>query len=567
MKKKLLIAVVFIIVIAAGLFSYVLFNADSLIASYKPQLEKKVSEAVGARVGFESVSLSVFPQTRLRMSGFRLGGDSEAGELSLDELVFNAEFFPLLSGKLNINEVTLVRPVVKLVQGEEGIEVVGLPKGRKSTEAANEGSQRRASMAGEREVSVEAGAGMDLRLEKFSVVNASITLLDKEGKVQQAVDNLNVNASIEIVGQEISIPALTLNGQLKDLGPISLKASQAHFSQTSGLLTIPSGSLKGMGADLSFKSTFNTNEQFGDFSIEPGSYQLGRESLALLMTASLKQKDVNLQHLNVKAFDGEVSISTTAKLDDIVSFNTQFSAENLLVERIMDALESSSDVRVSGPLSASFKMAGQWLDEATLKRTLAGDGSFSLGAGEITGLNLGEKILGSIRDLPFIGGALLEEVPQEFADELNKDTTTIKGLNSKFSVKDSIVNLQSLVLESDLMNMSATGTYVIDGLMDLRSTVTFSEILSAALAKKVKELEYALDDQRRLSLPVRLQGTPENLQVTPDTSKLMKSAAGRAIEQGAQRLLDRAFRDRGGKEEKDDKKDDSLRGLGRKLGF
>jgi len=570
MKKKIFLGLGVVVVVVAGLFAYVISNADSLIASYKPQLEERVSKAIGARVRFESVSLSVFPQTRLRMTGFTVSGESDQDELSLDELVFNAEFFPLLSGKLNINEVSLVRPVVSLIQGPDGIRVAGLPSKERAARGKAE-STPRAKLAGkesESDIHVDPGAGLDLSLEKFSVVNASISVLDDNGKLQHAIKNLNIDSSVSVQGQEILLPALRLRGEVKDRGPLTLNLSQVQFNQANGLLNIPTGNLQAMGASLTFQTSYNVNEQSGNFSVEPGSYKLGNESISLLAGASLQQKDFDLQKASIGAFNGTVNFTSTARLDEIISFKTQFSAENLLVERIMDALEVSSDVKVTGPLSASFNMAGQWVDETTLKKTLAGDGSFSLGEGEITGLNLGEKILGSIRDLPFVGGALLEEVPQEFADELNKESTAIKGLNSRFSVKDSVVHLQSLILESDLMDMNANGTYMIDGVMDLRSTVTFSEVLSDALAKKVKELKYALDDQNRLSLPVRLQGTPENLQVTPDTSKLMKSAAGRAIEQGAQKLLDRAFGSKEEKDgEKDGKKEDSLKELGRKLGF
>jgi hypothetical protein len=135
-------------------------------------------------------------------------------------------------------------------------------------------------------------------------------------------------------------------------------------------------------------------------------------------------------------------------------------------------------------------------------------------------------------------------------------------------IGDGAIWLSALKIETDLLDLEAKGSYIIDGAMDLRASVAFSQDLSAALAARVKELQYALEDNGQLVVPVRLQGTPENLFVTPDTSRLMQGAAGRALEQGAQRLLDKAI---SGRKKEDGQEKDSmgqnLKDLGRRLGF
>lgn len=567
MLKKIGIVLIAIVLIFLGLSAYIVLNSNQLIARYKPQLEALATEAIGGRVTFATASLQVFPRTQIRMSGFDLREDT--GEnLALEELIFKADFLGLLSGRLNVKEISLKGPQLILIETDQGIRLAGLSHQKvEKTGRAGGGSES----LGKSDIGKDGpktAFPLDLDLKSFSIREGSITLKNKYGVVQQIIEKIAADASIKLSGSKILLPSLVLAAQVKERGQITINASRVDIDSLTGQLDVSSARFSGLGANFKIQSSYNLKNQSGEFVLEPGNYHRGPIQIAFRALGSLEQRDAQIKQANFELFRGRILLNARARLEDLISFSADLSIEQIHLEQLMKALENPPQVILAVPLSSRVSLSGGLKDKETLKKSLKGEGEFTLGPGEITGLNLGQKILASITGLPFVGGALIEKVPAEFRNALNSQSTVVKGASSNLLIGDGAIWLSALKIETDLLDLEAKGSYIIDGAMDLRASVAFSQDLSAALAARVKELQYALEDNGQLVVPVRLQGTPENLFVTPDTSRLMQGAAGRALEQGAQRLLDKAI---SGRKKEDGQEKDSmgqnLKDLGRRLGF
>ena len=87
---------------------------------------------------------------------------------------------------------------------------------------------------------------------------------------------------------------------------------------------------------------------------------------------------------------------------------------------------------------------------------------------------------------------------------------------------------------SDFFMFEAKGTIGLDSNLDLASTLRFNPDFSSAMVAEVKELSALLDDQGRLSFPVKIKGIPPKLSTIPDMSGVL----GAVVQNEVEKLLE-----------------------------
>src|SRR5436189_2436730 len=113
MKKKILIALAILFLLIAAFLLYVYFNLNSLIASFKPQIESLASETLAVPVHIAKIEAEVFPHAKLVLSGFDLGQSGGSKEsLSLQEVELSVRLLPLISGRIEVVKLTVDTPKI-----------------------------------------------------------------------------------------------------------------------------------------------------------------------------------------------------------------------------------------------------------------------------------------------------------------------------------------------------------------------------------------------------------------------------------------------------------------------
>jgi hypothetical protein len=73
--------------------------------------------------------------------------------------------------------------------------------------------------------------------------------------------------------------------------------------------------------------------------------------------------------------------------------------------------------------------------------------------------------------------------------------------------------------------LDAVGTIGLDTNLNLDSVIHFDKDFSADMVDQVKELRGLLDNQGRMSFPVKITGIPPDITTTPDISGILKDVA------------------------------------------
>lgn len=99
--RKLLIAIVVLLVLGVSAAGVMLWNLDKIVQSFKPELEKIASNASGAKVTIGALAVSVFPSAEISLSELRAVFPNQPEKpLTLSKLFLQVELSELLSGKL-----------------------------------------------------------------------------------------------------------------------------------------------------------------------------------------------------------------------------------------------------------------------------------------------------------------------------------------------------------------------------------------------------------------------------------------------------------------------------------
>jgi hypothetical protein len=238
MKKILLslLALLAVVIVGALLVGAHLLNRLNS-PEFREQVRAEVSRQLGAEVQIAEMDLSI-------LSGLTLRGVTVANPEPFPGDFFTAESFdlryrlrPLLSGRVEVERVSLASPVLGLVVDEDGRfndEALG-GEARAAEPPPRAGGEPAATSPD----GAEAGASFDIVLSEVEVSDASITMVDDEDTNLMAIDDANFTAGVQVSGgvtqgqARASIGTLNMADVLFVRGiesPLTVSAEQVELS-------------------------------------------------------------------------------------------------------------------------------------------------------------------------------------------------------------------------------------------------------------------------------------------------------------------------------------------------
>ena len=258
---------------------------------------------------------------------------------------------------------------------------------------------------------------------------------------------------------------------------------------------------------------------------------------------ALTHESVRLEDLAIQAFSGSVHAQGAYSFQTPRPFDAKGSLQTLRVEELFAAAKPGSAAPLRGTLrKAEFGAAGS---AGALLQTLKGQFRGELVDGEIPQINVAKKVLEQVSTLPSLQGALLEKVPPEFQSALDAEGTRIKSLNAAASMQGSSVTIQQLHLVSGIFELKGNGSYEPSQGLSMHAEIIFSAQFSSALAARVKEIEYVLDADKRLVIPLKISGAPPAVQVIPDLKRLLQIGGQGKLKDTAAGAIDKALEKKG----------------------
>ncbi|MGQ0811419.1 MAG: AsmA family protein [Nitrospiraceae bacterium] len=265
----------------------------------------------------------------------------------------------------------------------------------------------------------------------------------------------------------------------------------------------------------------------------------------LQAVAELKGQEARLNSLALQLFNGLVKGTGGMTLGSAAPpFNGKVSVQGLQLGPALEAV-GTDRVSVSGTASTDLAVQGQGFSMSDLTRALEGTGHLSVKDGKLEGINLMEEAV-----------SLLKVVG---VSSDNVKATAFSLMESDVAIKQGVINVQRLLMDSHDFQATGAGTVGFDQTLNLKVNLHLSQPLSQKIAGSSPAAKLAFSGGR-LTLPLLITGNAQAPSYGLD-SKALTGKVQERVKEKVQEAVDDLLKGSTKPEDLKQKGEDVLKGL------
>jgi len=512
---KILMGLLAVVVLIVGLVLSLPFLID--LNKYQDQYKPLIEEALNRKVQLQDIRLTVWPRVGARVAGFAVLDDPAFGSgpfASLSSLDVGVKLIPLLSSKVEVEEITLRDPVITVIKNKNGVLNVstigrkGVPVPEAPSRApvpSTEGPLKILAMLAVDRVSIDGGklTFRDLSAAKpTEYVLQDMELLLRDVRLGQT-PSLYFGSLVQPFNMPVKLDGTF--GPLKETMDIDAINFQLGVGKTDFTIT---------GKAAGHDATINISSPVINTANLPIALPLKKpvDIKNFHLAAEVKGQEARLNSLSLQLFDGQVT--GQGKLiagSDVPPFNGGVAVQGVQLGSALDAV-AETPVTISGTAGADLTLKGRGFSMPDLTKALEGTGHMAVKDGKIEGVNLLQEAMSILK----VAGVTLD----------NPKATAFSTIETDLVIKQGIVNVQRLLMDSHDFQATGGGTIGFDQTLNLGVTLNLSQGLSQKIAGASPAARLALKEGR-LSLPLTIGGTVQ----APSYGLDMKGLTGAVQEQ------------------------------------
>ena len=486
----LLVVAALIIVVMALPF---LVDLNKYQDQYKPLIE----DALNRKVQLQDIRLTMWPRIGARVAGFAVLDDpafDSSPFTSLESLDVGVKLMPLLRGKLEVENITLRAPVITIIKNKNG--VLNVSTIGRTGVALPTAPSRAPIPSTEGPLKIL----MLLAVDRVSIIGGTLTYRDLSAPkpAEYVLQNMELLLQSVRLGQTPSLHVSTLV-QPYNL-PVTLNGTFGPLKQTTDIdainlhLTVEKTVFTINGSTAGHDATVNVNSPAINTANFPMAlpFQNPVELKSLELAAVVKGQEANLSHLSFQLFDGQVTAQGkfTSGFDS-PPFTGKATIQGLQLGPALDAL-ATTQVSISGRAGAELALQGLGFSIPDLAKSLEGIGHVAVKDGKIEGVNLLRETIAILN----IAGISLDEAK----------ATVFSILETDLAIKEGIVNVQRLLIDSHEFQATGRGTIGFDQSLHLSVAVNLSQALSQKIIGLSPVAKFAFAEGQ-VNVPLLITGT------------------------------------------------------------
>jgi AsmA protein len=517
---KIAIGLLVLVVLLVGVVLALPFLVD--LKKYQDQYKPLIEDALNRKVQLQDIRLTIWPRIGARVEGFTVLDDPAFGSgpfASLASLDVGVKLMPLLSGKVEVEEITLHQPVITVIKNKNGV-LNASTIGRKGV-AVPEKPSRAPIPSTEGPLKILAMLAVD----RVSIDGGKLTYRD----LSAAKPTEYVLQDLEVLLQSVRLgqtPSLHFGSMVQPFNlPVKLDGTFGPLKETMDIDAI--NFLLGLGKT---DFTITGNAAGNDAVINITSPMINTANLPvalplkkpidiknLQIAAEVRGQEAKLNSLSFQLFDGQVK--GQGKLiagSDAPPFKGGVTVQGLQLGPALTAA-TETPISVSGTAGADLSLLGKGFSMPDLTNALEGTGHLAVKDGKIEGVNLLQEVVSALK----VAGISLGQAK----------ATAFSTIETDLAIKQGIINVQRLLMDSHDFQATGGGTIGFDQRLNLAVNLNLSQDVSQKLASASPVVKIAMKDGR-LSLPLTITGTAQ----APSYGVDLKGVTGRVQEHVKKRV-------------------------------
>ena len=512
---KIVMGLLIAVALMVGIILALPFLVD--LNKYQDQYKPLLEDALNRKVQLKDIRLTIWPRIGARVADLVVLDDpafDSSPFASLTSLDIGVKLMPLLSGKVEVEEITLRDPVITVIKNKSGVlnvSTIGrtgveLPKTpSRAPIPSTEGPLKILALLAVDRVSI---AGGKLTYRDLSAPKPTEYILqDMELLLQSVRLGQSPSLHVGMLVQPLNLP-VKLDGtfgplkESKDIDAINL---QLALGKTDFTIT---GKTAGQNASLSISAPVIHT---ADLPIDL-PFQKPVDIKNLHITAQVQGQDLLLQNLSFQLFEGQVAAEGQGTSgSETPPFTGKITLQGMQLAPALNAM-ATTQVSISGTAGADLGVQGRGLSMPDLTKSLEGTGHVAVKDGKIEGVNLLQEAISILK----VTGISLD----------NAKATVFSTIETDLAIKQGTIHVQRLLMDSHDFQATGGGTIGFDQMLNLTVNLNLSQDLSRKIAGSSPAANLAMKEGR-LSLPLVITGTAQ----APLYGLDMKGLTGRVQEQ------------------------------------
>lgn len=512
---KILIGLLVLVVLLVGTVLSLPFLVD--LNKYQDQYKPIVEEALNRKVQLQDIRLTIWPRIGATVAGFAVMDDPSFGSgpfASLSSLDVGVKLMPLLSGQVEVEEVTLRNPVITVIKNKNGVlnaSTIGR-KGAAVPEAPSkapipsaEGPLKILALLAVDRVSVDGGklTYRDQSVAKTTeYVLQDLEVLLRDVRLGQT-PNLHFASLVQPYNMPIKLDGTF--GPLKDTMDVEAINFQLSVGKTDFTIT---------GKAVDHNATVNVSSPVINTANLPIALPFKKpvEIKNLQLAAEVKGQEAKLNTLSFGLFDGEVKGNGTLVAgSNTPPFNGGVTIKGVQLGPALSTV-AETPVSVSGTAGAELSVQGRGFSMPDLTKALQGTGHMAVKDGKIQGVNILQEVVSALK----VAGISIGD----------PKATVFSTIETDLAIKQGVIKLQNLLMDSHDFQATGGGTIGFDQQLNLLVNLNLSQEVSQKLSGASPVVKIAMKEGR-LSLPLAITGTAQ----APSYGVDVKGLTGKVQEQ------------------------------------
>lgn len=517
---KIVIGLLIVIVLAVGAIIALPFLID--LNKYQAQYKPIIEEALNRKVQLQDIRLTIWPRIGAKIAELVVLDDPAFGSsafASLNSLDIGVKLLPLLSGKVEVEEITLRNPVITVIKNKNGVlnvstigrTGVALPKTpSRAPIPSTEGPLKILALLAVDRISI-AGGTLNYR-DQTSATPVEYIVQDMELLLQSVRLGQSPTLHVGMLVQPLNLPVKLdgIFGPLKESTDIDAINFKLALGKTDLTIT---GKTVGQNASLNISTPIINTANL------PITLPLQKpvDVKDVQIEADVRGQNVLLQNLSFQVFDGQVAAEgTVTSGSETPPFISKITIQGMQLGPALNAL-ASIPMSMSGTAGANLSVQGRGFSMTDLTKSLEGTGHVAVKDGKIEGVNLLQEAISILK----VAGISLDTATATAFSTIETDLAIARG----------IIHVQRLFMDSHDFQATGGGTIGFDQALNLTVNLSLSEDLSQKIARSSPAAKLAMKDGR-LSLPLMITGTAQ----APSYGLDMKGLTGKAQEQARKKV-------------------------------
>ncbi len=536
---------------------------------YKPQIIGEASKALARHVDFQKayLGISLFRGIELKISNLSISEDPAFGKgefLAVKDILVGVDVWGyILQKKISITSILIDSPKITLIrQKDSSFNVQTIAKPAEAGKEIVKSSPATAALA------IPA-----ILISSIKTINGALTYIDYSFEPPLRLEALDLTSTVSKISLtapfpfvvETAVLSAKKNIRLEGKASFDLKTNEVTITKLKGatelsdilMNKIPSAfpmtkgavlpaSLKGnlgLTMDKLIAGPKGLGALAADCALANGILQFKELASPVKdMAATVKITENKISFDKVSVAIGEGLINAKGAIEDYLAKQDYSASVDIKDLKLQDLIAlDKSPVKVEGIAAGKINIKGSGFSPEALKSSLSGNADLSVVKAKLKNINVLRAVLDKISVIPGLSQKIEAGLPEKFKQKLTAKDTVLADIKLPVVIENGRVIVKDMSLGADEFLFKANGEAGLSGDYSLEGSFLIPQELSASMVAAVSQLQYLLNEQNQIYIPLKVSGKAGEMKFRVDPQYIAQKLVANQAKQQLFKALDKAL--------------------------